>query len=70
MEDDEDDGLPPFPDLASYVTIKLDPLMSVGLLEDEEATMAAKRMANKTYVGYVGDVLPIFSFAFPNYSIK
>ncbi|KAF7978647.1 hypothetical protein HWV62_45156 [Athelia sp. TMB] len=41
-----------FPLLASYVTIKLDPVKSVELLEDEEATAAAHGAGSKVYVGY------------------
>lgn len=69
-EEDEGDRLFPFPDLTSYVTIKLDPVASVELLEDEEATMAAQKMVNKTYVGYVGDVNSFLTFLYLGYSTK
>ncbi|KZP25574.1 hypothetical protein FIBSPDRAFT_855765 [Athelia psychrophila] len=51
-----------FPARSSYVTIKLDPVMSVAFMEDEEATSAAEKLAAKTYVGFVGDSVPIQSF--------
>lgn len=45
-----------FPRLASYVTIKLNPVKSVELLEDEEATEAARGAVSKVYVGYIAEV--------------
>ena len=55
---DEDDGERVFPMLCTYVTIKLDAVRSVEILEDEEATAAARAQdaVSKVYVGYVADV--------------
>ncbi|KAF7971200.1 hypothetical protein HWV62_21888 [Athelia sp. TMB] len=54
---DEDDGERVFPMLCTYVTIKLDAVKSVEILEDEEATAAARTLdaVSKVYVGYVAD---------------
>ena len=49
--DDEKDWKS-FPLLASYVTIKLDPVKSVEILDDDEATVAAHDAVSKVYVGY------------------
>ena len=45
-----------FPQLHSYVTIKLDPVKSVEILEDDEATSAAHDIVGKVYIGYIGSV--------------
>ncbi|KZP18791.1 hypothetical protein FIBSPDRAFT_933206 [Athelia psychrophila] len=45
----------PFPQFNTYVTIKLDPVQSVEVLEDEEATAAALNVVSKVYVGYVAN---------------
>ena len=53
---DEDDGKRNFPMLTTFVTIKLDPVTSVEILEDEEATAVARDAVSKVYVGYVANV--------------
>ncbi|KAF7978636.1 hypothetical protein HWV62_45134 [Athelia sp. TMB] len=49
---DEEKDWKHFPLLASYVTIKLDPVKSVEVLDDDEATAAARDAVSKVYVGY------------------
>ncbi|KZP03833.1 hypothetical protein FIBSPDRAFT_449638 [Athelia psychrophila] len=39
----------------TYVTIKLDPVQTVEILEDEEAIAVALNAVSKVYVGYVAD---------------
>ena len=45
-----------FPRLLSYVTIKLDPVKSVEILDDDEATVAAHDTVSKVYIGYIATV--------------
>ncbi|KAF7971199.1 hypothetical protein HWV62_21886 [Athelia sp. TMB] len=52
---DEDDGKRDFPMLTTFVTIKLDPIASIEVFEDEEATAAARGVVSKVYVGYVAN---------------
>ncbi|KAF7967623.1 hypothetical protein HWV62_33639 [Athelia sp. TMB] len=44
-----------FPELTAYVSIKLDPVKSLEILEDDEATTAAQNVVNKVYVGYIAE---------------
>ncbi|KZP32168.1 hypothetical protein FIBSPDRAFT_722953, partial [Athelia psychrophila] len=50
-----EEGTSRFPRLTSYVTIKLDPVESVEILEDDEATTAAQGAVSKVYVGYIAN---------------
>lgn len=52
----EDTNFVIFPDITAYVVLMLDPVGTLASLEDEEATMAAKNISPKKYVGYVDDV--------------
>ena len=59
---DKEERISRFPLLSSYVTIKLDLVKSVKILEDDDATSAAHAATSKVYVGYLVDVC-IFIFA-------
>ncbi|KZP32177.1 hypothetical protein FIBSPDRAFT_848538 [Athelia psychrophila] len=48
-----EEGTSRFPRVISYVTIKLDPVKSVEIFEDDEATTAAQGAVSKVYVGYI-----------------
>ncbi|KZP05927.1 hypothetical protein FIBSPDRAFT_765180 [Athelia psychrophila] len=48
-----EEGTSRFPRIISYVSIKLDPVKSVEILEDDEATTAAQGVVSKVYVGYI-----------------
>ncbi|KZP11591.1 hypothetical protein FIBSPDRAFT_756493 [Athelia psychrophila] len=48
-----EEGTSRFPRIISYVTIKLDPVKSVEIFEDDEATTAAQGVVSKVYVGYI-----------------
>lgn len=56
----EEDQQYPFPSLTAYVTIKLDPVKSVEVLEDQEATALAREVVSKVYVGYIANVRATF----------
>ena len=45
-----------FPEVTAYVSIQLDPVKSLEILEDDEATVAAQNAVNKVYVGYIAMV--------------
>ncbi|KAF7974933.1 hypothetical protein HWV62_10977 [Athelia sp. TMB] len=51
--DVREEGTFRFPELATYVTIKLDPVKSVEVLEDVETTASAHHAVRKVYVGYI-----------------
>ncbi|KZP16229.1 hypothetical protein FIBSPDRAFT_1047697 [Athelia psychrophila] len=50
---DQEEGKSRFPLLFSYVTIKIDPVKSVEILEDDQATAAAQDAVSKVYIGYL-----------------
>ncbi|KAF7968682.1 hypothetical protein HWV62_29682 [Athelia sp. TMB] len=69
---DKEERITRFPLLASYVTIKLDPVMSVKNLEDDDATSAAHHATSKVYVGYLvnyGDWIDESDGEYANYLI-
>ncbi|KZP22168.1 hypothetical protein FIBSPDRAFT_953028, partial [Athelia psychrophila] len=49
----QEEGKSRFPLLFSYVTIKINPVKSVEVLEDDEATAAAQDAVSKVYIGYL-----------------
>ncbi|KZP29212.1 hypothetical protein FIBSPDRAFT_851572 [Athelia psychrophila] len=58
---DQDEGKSRFPLLLSYVTIKIDFVKSVEILEDDEATAAAQDAVSKVYIGYLSFVCMFLS---------
>ncbi|KZP22178.1 hypothetical protein FIBSPDRAFT_859750 [Athelia psychrophila] len=53
---DQEEGKSRFPLLFSYVTIKINPVKSVEILEDDQATAAAQDAVSKVYIGYLSFV--------------
>ena len=53
---DKEERISRFPLLGSYVTIQLDPVKTVKILEDDDATAVAHGATSKVYTGYLAAV--------------